>query len=105
RVTLALSKLREKLVRRGVVVPVLLLPALMAEKAIERPPNGLAAKIKAGCLGKTAVSATAAATAKTVMKTVSQSKLLVAGLVLAGAALISIPTVLHIARTPAAPAP
>ena len=63
RLSRGLQKLRERLRRSGVHVPMLALADLLRDRAVEVAPAGFAASAANACLGKAAPSVSAAATA------------------------------------------
>ncbi len=78
--SMGLEKLRSRLVRVGIALPAAALGGLLAEGGAVTVPAGLAAGIKAACLGAAAASPTALAAAEGAIRSLSIAKLKLAGL-------------------------
>lgn len=83
RVRLGLEKLRRRLARRGVLLPTALLAGLLAERAAEAAPAGLAATILTVCTGAATPSAAVAALELTALQSLFWSQVKAAAVVFA----------------------
>jgi RNA polymerase sigma factor (sigma-70 family) len=75
RVRHGMTKLREKLLHRGVTVSAIALSGVLLKQAAHTAPAGLAASVTAASLGKTAVSVSAASTAAKVLNSLTWLKI------------------------------
>ncbi|MHC4914858.1 MAG: RNA polymerase sigma factor, partial [Planctomycetota bacterium] len=86
RISGGLARLRAKLLRRGVSLPVAALGGMLSGQAVVSAPAGLAASVQAVCLGNAAASSTVAAATKGTIGAMAWAKAKVVAVVIGCAA-------------------